>query len=836
MAEKKSRKCSLCKKTGHTKRTCSKNQDFLVSKNKNIDKLGKKLPVQIKVFNKSLSSPHVIKLEKNSKDDEENIWDKVVVYGEKNNVKKVKTQTMDWSQMVKQANYEMMLKANIKNINQKLQSSQKELKAQQKKEKIIEMKVSKEDRKINQKKWQENFNLNFYKFFEAFRLKKFTYVAVVALMVIVSSFPTLGYLNKLKAAEEDAVEYGTQAFLSLQASTVAAFQSDLSQAETELTNALQSFSNANSIVDKDYKVLLTLVKLLPVVGTKVGSRQSLLIAGNHLALGNTYLIKGIEESQKDSDMNFTDRFYILQNHLKSASLQYKEALDYLNKVDLDSIPLKYQKTFSEFKLLFAVFIDDMDDLVDLSRSFNTIFGGDSFRRYLLVFQNEHEIRPTGGFMGSFAVLDVQKGKILNIDLPGGGTYDLRGQLTEFVKPPLPLQLLNKRWEFQDANWFPDFKASAEKMGWFYEKGRGSTVDGVIAINSSVLERVLRVLGPIQADDLILNKDNAIETLQYEVETGYDKELEQPKEILATTLNNLLEDLKSVKPASIMNLLTEAHDALVKKEIQVYIDDKITQQNLRAFGWTGEILPVGPTQDYLNIINTNIQGQKSDAKIEQKITHEAVIDEENNIIDTVVVERTHGGEPGEMFYGSANISYVRVYVPEGAQLLEAKGFNFPPEDAFRVPESWYEIDGDLAKYEIDEQVDLASGTIITREFGKTVFGNWVITPPGETSVFYFKYKLPFKVSVSNSIQSNLDKWQSVFVPSINKNTSRYSLFVQKQSGVESEFQTTIIYPTQWVPAWKSNVDIDLASNGAVYKTLLDTDKVIGIVVESNINNE
>ncbi len=831
MAAKKRRKCSLCHKAGHTKRTCKTSKVSLVVKKKKLPKKSKQKSFYIKVKDEMISSPHVIKLEKAEKDNE--VWGGAPIYSEEKVEKKEKIETLDWADMVKKANHEMMVKASVKNINEKLKEGQKVEKIKVEKVKTVKLKKVKKA-KVEKEKFV--FSFNFGRLTELLRFRKIAYVALAVLIVFISSFPASRYVGEIKAAEEQAVEDGTSAFLSLQASTVAAFQSDLPQAEAELTNALQSFSKANSITEGDYKILVTIAKMLPIVGTKVSSRQNLLIAGNHLALGNTYLIKGIQEAQKDPEMDLTDRFIILETHLKSASAQYQEALDYLNRVDLESIPLEYQKPFSEFKVLFAVFIDDMGDIVDLSKTFNTIFGGDSFRRYLLVFQNEHELRPTGGFMGSFAVLDVQKGKILNIDLPGGGSYDLRGQLTEFVKPPLPLQLLNKRWEFQDANWFPDFAASAQKMAWFYEKSRGTTVDGVIAINSSVLERVLRVLGPLQADNLVFDQDNAIDTLQYEVEEGYDGKTEQPKEILATMLNNLLENLKSVDPASIMSLLVEAHDALAKKEIQVYIDDKDTEDSLRKFGWTGEISPVGPTQDYLDVINTNIQGQKTDAKIKQKITHEVVVDENNNIVDTVMIERKHSGEPGEMFYGSANVDYVRVYVPEGSELLEAGGFNYPPDDAFRVPESWYDDDVDLAKYEKDEGTDLKSGTKITEEFGKTVFGNWVITPPGETSVFYFKYKLPFKAPVNETPESNLEKWQSVFIPSINKKTSRYSLLVQKQSGSESDFQTTIIYPMEWVPVWKSDDDIDLASNGAVYETSLDSDKVIGIALESNINNK
>ncbi len=330
--------------------------------------------------------------------------------------------------------------------------------------------------------------------------------------------------------------------------------------------------------------------------------------------------------------------------------------------------------------------------------------------------------------------------------------------------------------------------------------------------------------------MLLDKSNALEQLQYEIEAGYDKKTEQPKEILAEILGQMMSSMSELKTADIMSLLTELHEALRQKEIQVYMKDERVENQLRLFGWTGEIIQTQNNQDYLSIFQTNIQGQKSDAKISQSISHEAVIDEEGNIIDTVVVERAHSGNPGEQFYGGLNISYVRVYVPEGSELISAGGFSYPPEDAFHAPEKWYEDDAQLQEAEKEESFHLKTGTRITREFGKTSFGNWVITPPGQTSTVYFRYKLPFKAQFSKLPTGNFSKWQSVFAPALNNQTSRYSLLAQKQSGIDSKFSSTIIYPFDWIPIWKSNDDIDLALNGARYETVLKTDEIIGIALE------
>lgn len=842
MARQGARKCSICKNFGHTKKGCVLNsmntqeQGDKINLSKS-EKPNTKPPVVVRVSDKSKSSPYVINLR--HEDEDRNILAEVPVYTEPTVNPEIVTKTVDLASEVKEANKILAFRRDVENINLLLKDSNRFKNLRKARAEFKEINTALKAERKREKVRKQVFEFTLFKSLSesmaGFKFKRFALQSIVLLLIVTTAFPAFGYYTKLKAAGEVVVDEGTDAFLALQASTIAAFQSDLGLAQQELMHALQSFSVANSVVEKDFQLLLNIGRFIPIVGTQVSSRQNLLAAGSHLALGNTYLLKGIDESQKNGDLVLTERLQIFQHHMQSALTQYNEAMSYLDEVNISTVPVKYQQTFTEFKVLFGTFVDDMKDMVELSSALNTIFGNDSFKRYMVVFQNHHELRPTGGFMGSFAIVDVQKGKILNIDVPKGGTYDIKGQLTEFVKPPLPLQLLNTRWEFQDSNWFPDFAASAKKMSWFYEHGRGATVDGVIAINATVLQRVLKVMGSVEVKQLLLDESNALETLQYKVEVGYDKKTEKPKEIIADILSNLMESLKDLNSVDIMNLLVELHGALEQKEIQVYMNDQNVENKLRSFGWTGEIIPTQSTQDYVSVIHTNIQGQKSDAKIKQTINHEATVNESGEVVDTVVIERAHTGTPGEQFYGGVNISYVRVYVPEGAELIDAQGFSFPPEAAFRVPETWYENDELLGEVEKDEQIHLGTGTRITKEFGKTVFGNWVITEPGATSKIYFKYKLPFRVPLSKLPEHDTGKWQSIFVPAVDKQTSRYSLLVQKQSGIDSDFSSTIIYPQEWLPVWRSNDKIDMALNGARYTTVLKTDEVVGLVLERDVQN-
>ena len=74
------------------------------------------------------------------------------------------------------------------------------------------------------------------------------------------------------------------------------------------------------------------------------------------------------------------------------------------------------------------------------------------------------------------------------------------------------------------------------------------------------------------------------------------------------------------------------------------------------------------------------------------------------------------------------------------------------------------------------VDPTTSTIISEESGKTVFGNWVQTKPGETSTVAFTYELPFEISTDAGLLQTVKNKVGL------NNGETYSLLVQKQSGI------------------------------------------------------
>jgi Protein of unknown function (DUF4012) len=660
---------------------------------------------------------------------------------------------------------------------------------------------------------------------------KMSWRAAILIALLVVPFQANSYYRALKTTTGQIAADGTEGFMALQDSTAAIMQSNLTGAEDSVLTALNKFNRAIEAMNSNHQLLQKIASAVPVVSNEVQSRQKLITAGQKIALGNTYLIKGLSESQANASSTLTDKIALVTAHLKAAVPNYRTALDDLSAVDAGVLPLEYQSSFKDFRLLFSTFLNDLDSLVELGEAVNEVFGGQGLRRYLLVFQNPHEIRPTGGFLGSYAIIDIKDGKISDLNIPPGGSYALRGQLDESVEPPTPLLLSNKRWEFQDANWFPDFPASAEKMMWFYRHSRNVTVDGVIAVNATVLERLLSVIGPITDlnRSIELTATSAVAIIQQVVEEGPEKKDNKPKQILADLAPQFINYLYGAKAEQILPLMINLSDALEKKEIQAYFTDLSVEKTVKDFGWAGQILPSKDGQDYLAVINANIQGQKSDAEIKQTITHQAVVSEDGTVLDTVVITREHTGIPGTKLYGQTNINYVRVYVPQGSELISAGGFTWPDERKFRAPDPWTTKDAFLTAQEKEIKYDETTGTRITNEFGKTAFANWIILEPGESRQVQFTYRLPFKVQMDYPQASEQNFVKKLI--SEDYLTSRYQLIIQRQSGQDSDFESQIIYPSPWRPSWSDGGNVALAANGIGIGIMsLDTDNIWSLVMK------
>ena len=195
------------------------------------------------------------------------------------------------------------------------------------------------------------------------------------------------YYFDLKSTTNKIADSSSAGFVALHDSTTALMNGNLAEAQLSLTNALQNFNQATTILDTKYNVLQKIIAAVPVVNNEIQSRQKLITAGQEISLGNTYLLKGLSEAHETPQTTLTKNLAVVGNHLNSALPHYRTAITDLNNVDADVLPFEYQDTFKEFRVLFNIYIKDLENISQLNSAVQEIFGGKGLRRYLLIFQN-----------------------------------------------------------------------------------------------------------------------------------------------------------------------------------------------------------------------------------------------------------------------------------------------------------------------------------------------------------------------------------------------------------------------------------------------------------------
>jgi len=628
---------------------------------------------------------------------------------------------------------------------------------------------------------------------------------LVISFLLVAPIVSMLYLGSLFQLKDRVLALSNEAYQHLQLGQGKFSELDLSGATQEFQSATQKFLQARQEIDDLNFLTLAVIKTMPEKKQTLDMGLSLLDIGGSLSNAGYYLLDGINSLFSDRNLDLNQKFSILNHDLSLALVDIAKAQDDIENIDFSSLQNQNMQVVDLASAELLGVEQKLKEFSLMSEAILNFLGQDQWKRYLLIFQNNNEIRATGGFMGSYALLDVDRGKIKNLEVPAGGTYDLQGSLKVAVASPMPLRIINPRWEFQDANWWPDFPTTARKLIWFHENADGPTVDGVIAVTSSVMEDLLKVTGPIRMPeyDRMITYENFEEETQKIVELEYDPQINRPKQFIADLAPKILDALGKMNQKDFPKLIEIIYENLQAKNIQFYFANQNLQDLALAFNWAGEMQQ--SDSDYLAVISSNIAGAKTDSVIETDISHRVDIQSDGSIIDTVIITKRHLGQKPNIFFGVQNNDYLRVYVPAGSKLIEANGFLQIDEELFESAEE-YIADVHIATVETNLSIDPTSDTRIYNENGKSVFANWFLINPGEEKSVYFKYQLPHTID------------------------GGYSLLVQKQAGkddiifssdIKADINLAIqnIYPQ----------DIERRGNNLRYSNILNKDLFYGFTI-------
>lgn len=586
-------------------------------------------------------------------------------------------------------------------------------------------------------------------------------------------------------------------------------------------NSYKKFSIASENLDEIGRSFIEISRFLPF-SSKLSSGKNLVEAGKHISTAGKSLskiaktIKSIENpfGEKDKNISLLEIFKTTEKDIRIVNDELKEVEKNIKKVNIADLPEDKQKQFISLGEKLPDINQTVSDFLVNSEVFVDLLGGNGPRKYLFLFQNNHEMRATGGFIGSYGLLDISDGRVRNFFIDG--IFNPDGQLQEKIVPPKPIQKISAAWSLHDSNWFPNFPTSAKEAIVFYEKTGGPTVDGVITLTPTMIQKLLEITGPIEMKeyDVTIDSKNFIEKTQYKVEIDYDKEENKPKKILSDLAPIILDKIFNTSNSeNIAKTIGAISSGLSEKHILLYFENQKLQEIISKKNWTGEILDA--QKDYLSVINSNINGYKTDGVIDETITHSTEIQNNGEIINTVQISRYHkGGNFDYEWWNKVNANYMRVYVPLGSKLLEVQG---QTRETVKEPLDYLALgfrrNSLIEKEENSMITDEKSGTKIYEENGKTVFANWTYVSPKETMEIKYKYLLPFKI---NNFSQN-------------KPADSYSLLVQKQSGsIGSKLFSNISFPKNFNVIWNYPEYLTKENSNLEIETDLKTDKFFGLV--------
>lgn len=451
----------------------------------------------------------------------------------------------------------------------------------------------------------------------------------------------------------------------------------------------------------------------------------------------------------------------LMSGLQDGGIRLVAAQSALSQAGAARTNIRIDRLSPRFHNLFVEKIDPLlssmqgafpvDELLSMARLAPRLLGavGNGPQTYLIMIQNEDELRPTGGFLTAIGRLMLENGRMTEL------SFESSEQVDDLAKPypkapwQLDAYMMAEMLLLRDANWFSDFPTTVEWVRFLYAYSRPQPIHGVIALDQQVIVELLRVVGPLQVE-------GAEEQISAENVLNYmrtAKEQVPPESVSAKDWNRkqfisrLAEPLINQLIAANSQTLQQVTGSLVRlldeKHILLLADDPEMQELIIRRGWDGSIHPP-QNSDYLQVIDTNVGFNKTNAVMDLSLDYSLDLTDiaqpsarlttrhTNNATgytECIQFNRMIADESPEKNYriNDCYWAYLRIYTPAGTMLTASTPHS--------VPAGWQ-----LREQEIPARTDTLEENIA----GTQSYGTLLVVPQEQSVETSFSYLLPSTV--------------------------------------------------------------------------------------------
>ncbi|MFA5023855.1 MAG: DUF4012 domain-containing protein [Patescibacteria group bacterium] len=545
----------------------------------------------------------------------------------------------------------------------------------------------------------------------------------------------------------------------LETAVTAAQKQSWSEALNSSRAAEDKFTDALKSLDKIHRQ--PIVKKITFLETQLNDLEYLLKTAEILSRSLERSILLIDELNKirsgaisqnfvdlspNDKLRFLKLIYESEPELNGLKANLDLAILNLNKIHRLGILWPIYGKISDIKTELNQASSLMAKMIPLTKLLPALAGYPESSHFLLILQNNDELRPTGGFIGVYGVLVSRQGEIISLKTDDSYHLDMPALGKWFLEPPSPIKKYLKvnNWYFRDANWSPDWPNAAQKITEIYQGEnqaigqKNAPLTGVIAITPNLVADLLRLVGPITVRGETYDANNFQPLLQYNVEVAY-KEQNISSWNRKEIINDLVAELKTRLfnfPATRWSELLKMIDQnIAAKNIQIYFANNEWQSLIKNLGAAGEVKKTNG--DYLMIVDANLGAFKSDAVVKKELDYNLL---KNGANLQATLKLTYSHEGGFDWRTTRYRSYTRVLTPLGSRLSSLEGID--------------EKTSDLSV--IDDPV-----------LDKTIFGFfWVIEPSSQATAI-LKYQLPDKIKTASELNGV------------------YNLYWQKQAGSRAQ---------------------------------------------------
>ncbi len=352
--------------------------------------------------------------------------------------------------------------------------------------------------------------------------------------------------------------------------------------------------------------------------------QPFVAATDKLTLGRSATVQCLQTSL-DEAAAFADLSTLVAGAAESYATN--------GSIDLQPVPVHVRQSLSrvqklhtcvqENKLLAAILRPEQrDSLTQAIRTYQSALAAvaplfDTSQTWVVVFQNNAELRATGGFTGSYALVELRDNTLQALAIED--IYDADGQISSYHEPPpgvLEYTSDSRGLRLPDANWWPDFPTSAQKQLAFFAEAGKENLAGVVALNVSLLQDILRVTGPVALLDYqtSLTADNATELLRSHALDFFPGSTSK-KQLVSYALGQLQSTIASLDSAKKQELLRVFFRAAARRDIQAYSTNPEQQT---AFDRLGLAAAINADQPVIALIESNVGINKSNAFITRSL--------------------------------------------------------------------------------------------------------------------------------------------------------------------------------------------------------------------------